>query len=183
MSMITPEHKKIAIVGNAGSGKTTFGFYLHKKLALPLYHLDQYYWKPGWERSDFETFSKIHEELCEKDTWILEGSYYKLLNQRILHADVVIFLDMPRFLCIWRVIKRSFMHWGKVVPGNPEKCKQAIFSFKFLEFLKWVWTFNDRYRQMMLDVLRNDTIMQSKQVYVFRSVKEIDDFIKQLESV
>ena len=75
------------------------------------------------------------------------------------------------------------MHWGKVVPGNPEKCKQAIFSFKFLEFLKWVWTFNDRYRQMMLDVLRNDTIMQSKQVYVFRSVKEIDDFIKQLESV
>ena len=43
---------KIAIIGNAGSGKSTLGFELHKKLDLPLYHLDQYYWKPNWQRVD-----------------------------------------------------------------------------------------------------------------------------------
>lgn len=53
-------HKKIAIVGNAGSGKTTTALYLHNKLNIPLYHLDQYYWKPGWQRSDHEEFYAVH---------------------------------------------------------------------------------------------------------------------------
>lgn len=40
--MSQTHHKKIVIVGNAGSGKTTLAFQLQNKLNLPLYHLDQY---------------------------------------------------------------------------------------------------------------------------------------------
>ncbi|HBM16819.1 MAG TPA: hypothetical protein DD381_10820 [Lentisphaeria bacterium] len=40
--------KKILIIGNCGSGKTT----LSKKLSLisnlPVIHLDKHYWNPGW---------------------------------------------------------------------------------------------------------------------------------------
>ena len=70
--MITKYHKKIAIIGNAGSGKTTLAFQLHQKLNLPLYHLDKYYWLPNWERNCYETFTKKHDELCEQDAWIIE---------------------------------------------------------------------------------------------------------------
>lgn len=72
--MLKPHHKKIAIIGCAGSGKTTLAFKLKKKLNLPLYHLDQYYWKPGWGRCDFEIFRKTYDLLCEQDAWIIEGS-------------------------------------------------------------------------------------------------------------
>jgi hypothetical protein len=42
-------------------------FQLQKKLGLPLYHLDQHYWGPNWQRIDLKTFTEIHDELCEKD--------------------------------------------------------------------------------------------------------------------
>ena len=45
--------KKIAVIGCPGSGKTYLTFKLYEKLQLPIIHLDQYAWKPGWERVDF----------------------------------------------------------------------------------------------------------------------------------
>lgn len=58
--------EKIAIVGNPGSGKSTLAITLHKMLRIPLYHLDQYFWKPGWQRPDRTEFAKTHHELCDK---------------------------------------------------------------------------------------------------------------------
>ena len=40
--------KRIMIIGSGGSGKSTFSSKLSEVLGLPLYHLDAYYWKPGW---------------------------------------------------------------------------------------------------------------------------------------
>ena len=45
---------KIAIIGVPGSGKSTLAFKLHKILHIPLFHLDQYFWQPGWQRPDRE---------------------------------------------------------------------------------------------------------------------------------
>lgn len=168
--MIQPHHKKIAIIGCAGSGKTTLAFHLKEKLDLPLYHLDQYYWKPDWVRSEFETFAKIHTELCEQPAWIIEGSYYRLFYERACYADVIIFLDVPRYKCMWYVLKRSVVHWGKIVPGSPKDCKQQLFSFKFLEFLHWIWTFNKRYRAAVMRELTE--FHYEKQIYILKSLKE-----------
>lgn len=170
--MIKPHHKKIAIIGCAGSGKTTLAFQLQKKLNLPLYHLDEYYWKPGWERGDFEIFSNIHADLCKQEAWIMEGSYYKCFYQRAQYADMIIFLDVPRYKCIWYVLKRAVVHFGKEIPGSPKACKQHIFSFKFLEFLHWVWTFNQRYRAAIMRDL--EEFKDEKQIYILKSLKEIN---------
>lgn len=64
---------KIAIIGNAGSGKSTLALSLHKTLHIPLFHLDQYFWKPGWIEPDRAEFEKIHNALCDKPEWIIEG--------------------------------------------------------------------------------------------------------------
>ncbi len=39
---------KIMVIGSSGSGKSTFSRKLGEILSLPVYHLDLYYWKPGW---------------------------------------------------------------------------------------------------------------------------------------
>lgn len=175
-SMINSHHKKIAIIGCAGSGKTTLSLYLQEQLNLPLYHLDQYYWKPGWERSEFEEFNTKHAELCEQKEWIIEGSYYRLFYYRACFADIIIFLDVPRFKCLWYVIKRSMLNWGKIIPGNPKECKQELFSFKFLEFLYWIWTFNKRYRSAIMRELNE--LKDEKQIYILTSLKEKTEVLK-----
>ena len=44
--------KRILIVGCAGSGKTTLAVALGERTGLPVIHLDQHHWRPGWvERS------------------------------------------------------------------------------------------------------------------------------------
>lgn len=168
--MITSKHKKIAIIGCAGSGKTTLALYLNKKLNLPVYHLDQYYWKKGWQRSDFDAFSVIHTKLCAQETWIMEGSYYRLFQHRSQAAEAIIFLDPPRYRCLWRVLKRSILYWGTAIPGSSKECKQEIFTIKFLEFLYWIWTFNKRYRDAIMQEL--DNLKHEKKVYILKSLKE-----------
>ena len=69
---------KIAIIGNSGSGKSTLAFQLHKILHLPLFHLDQYFWKPGWQRPNRDEFAKIHNNLCDGNAWIIEGMAIRL---------------------------------------------------------------------------------------------------------
>lgn len=178
--MIKSPHNKIVVYGNAGSGKTTLAMALHKKLNLPLYHLDQYHWKPNWERVSDEEFFAKHKQLCNEPAWIMEGIYTRILPERIAHADVVIFLDMPRYLCMWRVLKRAVCNIGKQVPGDPEGCKQSVFSTKFLEFFTWVWNFNKRNRATVLAMLQSPEY-KGKQIYILRSPQEMDEFIKQLE--
>jgi adenylate kinase family enzyme len=180
--MIKPSHKKIIVFGNAGSGKTTLAKVLHAKFHIPLYHLDRYYWKPGWERTDREQFGKIHRELCERDQWILEGSYPKFLPERVAHADVVVFLDIPRYLCMWRVLKRTILNLGKILSDTPEGCKQKIFDTKFFEFLSWIWNFNKRYRADVLALLKSSEFEHTKQMYILHSPQEMDAFIKQLKN-
>ncbi len=64
---------KIAILGNAGSGKLSLGLRLHKLLGLSLIHLDQHFWKPGWVEPERAEFEKIHNRLCDQGQWIIEG--------------------------------------------------------------------------------------------------------------
>ena len=167
------QHKKIAIVGCAGSGKTTLAIKLKEKLKLPLYHLDLFYWSPGWQRIGLDKFTKIHNELCDQKEWIIEGSYIKVLDYRALQADVLIFLDLPRYQCLLNVFKRLILNLGKVMADSPKNCPQRF----NLEFIKWVWDFNKRNKQMILEILDN---YSHKEVYILRSFKKMDILLNML---
>ncbi len=176
--MIQKHHTKIAIIGNAGSGKTTLSFLLHKKLNIPLYHLDQFYWLPNWERIGMEKFTRIHSGLCTEKKWIIEGPYLKTFSERALHADVIIFLDIPRFTCLWRVVKRAYLYHGTVRPGSPAACKEQVLNLKFVSFLKWVWNFNNRYRDEIITIMNDDQYKHTKQIYILKSPDEVASFLQ-----
>ncbi|MHA1213244.1 MAG: hypothetical protein ACTSSH_12395, partial [Candidatus Heimdallarchaeota archaeon] len=99
--------KRLAIIGNAGAGKSTLAVLLWKKLNLPVFHLDKLLWKEGWERTPEEEFVAKHQEILEKDEWILDGVAYKsTYEDRFARAEIILFLDVPVEVCVEHAIQR-----------------------------------------------------------------------------
>lgn len=138
--------KKIAIVGCSGAGKTTLAKYLGKKLSLPVYHLDKFYWKPGWQEENLNVFEKKHANLCKQKQWIIDGNSCRTITERLKHTDVIIFLDVPRWKCFFRIIFRRVRFHKKQRSDLPTGC----FDRLELNYLRYVWRYNKQYKPYIL---------------------------------
>ena len=45
---------KVAVIGNAGGGKTTMCRKIGTRLGLPVHHVDMIQWQPGWQRTPLD---------------------------------------------------------------------------------------------------------------------------------
>lgn len=105
--------KKVVVMGSSGSGKSTLCRTLASELQLPLYHLDVLFWKPQWIMTSEDEQEEILQNIIPKQSWIIDGSYSACLAERLSAADTVIFLDLPRKICLFRIAKRLLQNLGK----------------------------------------------------------------------
>ncbi len=163
--------KKILIIGSGGSGKTTLAQRLGEKTGIKVIHLDTLYWKPNWVRTDNDDWDTTVTELIAGDEWIMDGNYSRSMKLRMPAADTVIFLDLPRAICLWRMCRRVMRYYGKNRPDMAAGCNE-----KFdLEFLLWIWNYPNRTKPKVEALLKN---FQDKiKVIRLRSTKEVENFI------
>lgn len=140
---------KIVIIGSPGAGKSTFAQRLGQVLEIDeVFHLDRYFWRCDWKEYPRTERIKIQQKLiCGKDRWIMEGSYISSARDRFYAADTIIFLDLPRLVCLWRVIKRhitTYHQFGR--PDIPERCTDRLDLICVTKIL----TFPHRGRKMLL---------------------------------
>jgi adenylate kinase family enzyme len=167
---------KIAIIGSPGSGKSTLALKLHKILHIPLIHIDQYFWKPGWQRPDREEFRKIHDQLCDAPEWIIEGMATRHFEYRLQKANVIIFLDVPLYICLYRIYKRAIFNFGKVFFSSAPGCAER---WPDHEFLTYVWNFNKKQKPEIMALLNK--YQKDKKIFVINNKRELDVLIKQFE--
>jgi len=62
--------KRVMIVGQPGSGKTTLAREIGKRTGLPVYHMDHIHWEPGWIARDRGLRVHMANEIELRQTWI-----------------------------------------------------------------------------------------------------------------
>ena len=87
--------ERILILGCPGSGKSTFAGKLREKTGLPLFHLDNIWWKPDRTHITRDEFDRRLEEILCTDRWIIDGDYSRTYETRLAACETVFFLDYP----------------------------------------------------------------------------------------
>lgn len=167
--------ERILIIGSAGAGKSTLARQLGEALSLPVVHLDRYYWQPDWIPTPNDEWDAFVVEAAKRDRWIMDGNYSRTLDLRLQRADTVVFLDMPRLLCLYRVLKRRIMYHGKTRPDLNEECPEKLDR----AFMLWVWNYKKRSRTKVMEKLQQAE--GRKRVVYLRTRDEVKNFLEQIK--
>ncbi|HEV2859716.1 MAG TPA: DNA topology modulation protein [Pyrinomonadaceae bacterium] len=163
--------KKVLVIGSGGSGKSTLARRLGERLGVEVLHLDRFYWRAGWVETPKQEWARKVEELVAGESWVMDGNYSGTLERRLEACDTVVFLDLPRAVCVWRVLKRLVTSRWRGRPDMAEGCEDR-FS---LEFLSWVWNYPERSRPKVLALL--EAKAAGKRVVRLGSGAEVERFL------
>ena len=166
--------RRIMIVGPPGSGKSTLARDLGAVLDLPVIHLDAHYWLPGWVEPPLDVWRERVRQLVLGETWILDGNYSDTFDLRLAVADTIVFLDLPRHICLTRVIARSLRSFGRVRPDAAPGCRERL----DVAFLRWVWAYPGQRRPAM--VRRLDEVEGHMRVIWLRNAGDVRTFLRTL---
>ncbi len=164
--------QKVIIIGCGGSGKSTLARELGKLLGLPVIHLDQLFWLPGWMAKDRESFAEEVRQEAEKEQWIMDGNFLHTMPMRLQYCDTAIMLDYPTRTCLWGVLCRVAGSYGKTRPDMGKGCPER-FDFSFL---KWIWGFRKKERSKCYAALENF----HGRLIIIKNRRECREFLRDL---
>ncbi len=130
--------QRVMICGGPGSGKSTLARIMGERLALPVYHMDQIHWTPGWVERPKAEKTPLVLDIVRKDAWVFEGGHSVTYPDRVARADTFIWLDLPVSLRFFRVVWRTIRDHGKVRPDMAPDCPEG-FHNETWAFWKWIW--------------------------------------------
>lgn len=164
------KYTKIAVIGGAGSGKTTLSDKLGNVLHLPVYHIDGIHHLANWEIRDKDERDRIILDKINEEKWIMDGTYRSTLDERVKKADLIIFLDYYSIVKVKNVIIRFLKNPNKEKPEIPG-CKENL----SLKFIKWTFFWNKNKRGFVLDVLEKN---KDKNILIFKSRRQLENWYK-----
>ena len=163
---------KVLIIGCPGAGKSTLSKNLADELQLPLIHLDQINWVDDHATISKNEFDIALDKVLKEPFWIIDGNYNRTLEKRIQYADTVIWLDFPRWICLYRVLKRAVS--GKLTNthkyGNPNTIEKG--------FLTFIWNFNSNNRPIIQQILHK---YPDKHLDILRKPSQVSRYKKKIK--
>jgi adenylate kinase family enzyme len=127
--------QRVVVVGPGGAGKTFVAERLSERTGIPVIYLDRIFWRSEWRPTPRGEAVTELERALTADRWIVDGNFLDAGDTRFQKADTVIFLDLPRPLCIARIVWRRVRDHGKERPDLP-----APEGLDW-EFIKWTWRY------------------------------------------
>jgi adenylate kinase family enzyme len=142
--------RRVAVVGNAGSGKTTVGRAVAAALGVPFVELDAIHHQPGWQPVPPDQFRRQVGQIVTADGWVIDGNYRAVRDLVWNRADTVIWFDLPRRTVmrqvIVRTVRRTFTRvelWN----GNREPLTGMVRLDPEKSIIRWAWTKHATYHE------------------------------------
>ena len=171
--------RRIAVIGCSGAGKSTFARHLGAALGRPVIHLDYLYWQPGWKKPDRPQWIERNRELVAQEEWIIDGNYGSTLDIRLEAADTVVYLDAPRWRCVWGFLYRCYFDRGH--PDLPTGCPEPLLPRKDMrDHIRYLWNYPNDQRPRTLEKLKR--LRQNKRVVLLKSRRDADRFLGHVSS-
>lgn len=113
------------MIGNAGSGKTTFARALAQPLGVPHVELDALFWQPGWVETPPDEFKQRVSAVLTPEGWVADGNYRSKLGTYVLdQADRLWGTNVEpwheaffsRKSLLWWLLK-THRRWHRQLPG------------------------------------------------------------------
>lgn len=145
----------IHIFGASGSGATTLGQELSKRLPHVNFDGDDYFWikKFTEQRKPSERLHLLTKDLSEYNQWILSGAICGWGNPLKSNFDLVIFLYVPKEIRLQRLREREIHRYGEdILPGRSmyEQSKA---------FLEWASLYDDGGLEVRSKVLHEQWLL------------------------
>lgn len=157
--------ERIVVIGCCGCGKSTLSIQLSQRLGLPVIHLDRLYWRSNWTPVTNEEFDEALKAELDKPRWIMDGNFGRTMAWRLSCCDTVIYMDFPRWLCVYGVLKRVLLNHGKTRDDMGQNCPERF----DLAFLKYVWSFHRKNRDKIYKRIEE---LEGKEIILLHSRKE-----------
>ena len=163
--------KRISIIGSPGSGKSTLAGEMGRLLGIPCYHMDHVANTPDGKPRSKEAAQALIRQIVAGERWIVEGHHYDDGDPRLMEADTIVFLNLSRYLCLWRYARRTVKYYGRSSPGNyvTEKLNKDL-----LRGAKFVFLFPAATMPKIMKQIRG--FEANKSVYVLPSPAEVERF-------
>ncbi|MEL6572665.1 MAG: DNA topology modulation protein FlaR [Pseudomonadota bacterium] len=145
--------RRIVVVGANGAGKTWLATRLATVLDLTLVHHDALALTTQWVRRPEAQVQAAREQVAAKAAWIIEGGPLVLKSDGILNrADVIIWLDLPRHVRVWRIFHRTLRYLGRQRPEHPPGNREWP-GTRQMRFLVKAWRSDAEVRSMIVQRL------------------------------
>ncbi|MCY7348255.1 MAG: DNA topology modulation protein [Pyrinomonadaceae bacterium] len=157
-------------MGSGGAGKSTFSRRLGEITGIEVFHLDKLYWRAGWIEPPKDEWRQTVEGYLKKESWIMDGNFGGTMDLRLAACDTAILLDLPRSVCLYRVLKRRLKYRNTNRPDMSEGCHEKI----DYEFLKWIWDYPKTKKPRVEEKLKR--FENEKTIIHLKSQREVEDF-------
>lgn len=163
---------RVAIIGNAGGGKSTLARALGTSLALPYHAIDRWQWRPGWKAVPEAEVAAAEAPVLAGERWIIDGfGPWPQIEARFERADAIVFVDLPFWRHLWWATKRQAksVFFGR--PDGPEGCPMLPVTFRLYRMM---WSIHRELRPRLIAAIERQR--GKKPVFHLRSVAEIARF-------
>lgn len=123
------------ITGASGTGTSTLGAALSKRLGVAQFDTDDFYWLPAepaytQKRPVEDRLRLLKESFARAGSWVLSGSIGHWGAPLVAHFDLVVFLSVPTEVRLARLRAREVQRYGteRIAPGGDrhEACRSFL---------------------------------------------------------